>query len=76
MALDDKKDCEAFVQGYVHDGATVLQMQKYAHCVDILYPQTITEHQYLLLSSFGLLTIITMVLVAYLFKREKPSSGG
>lgn len=71
MAIDDEKDCQAFVQGYAHDSATVLQMKKYADCIDILHPQTLSENQYLLLSSFGLLVIITIFLVVYLVKREK-----
>jgi len=71
MAIDDKKDCQAFVQGYTHDSATVPQMKKYADCIDILHPQTLSENQYLLLSAFGLLVIVTIFFIVHLVKREK-----
>jgi len=58
MAIDDEKDCQAFVQGYTHDSATIPQMKKYADCIDILHPQTLSENDpvhsfvYLPFSSF------------------------
>jgi len=72
MAVADKKECQIFVQGYTHDNATVLDMKKYVHCIDILHPQTISEHQYLLLGGLGVLIIIaTVMLFVRLIKKEK-----
>jgi hypothetical protein len=37
------KSCAAYVAGYEHDKATQTEMQRYADCIGLLYPQPLSD---------------------------------
>jgi hypothetical protein len=37
------QSCKAWVAGYKHDKATQTEMQRYADCIGLLYPQPLSD---------------------------------
>ncbi|MDM7320670.1 MAG: hypothetical protein P3W91_002945 [Fervidobacterium sp.] len=52
-----KHECESFMDGYVHEIATTGDIQAYAECADLLYPQAESDY-----SGVAILFLISVVI--------------
>lgn len=67
-----RKACMAFVRGYEHDRATVIEMREYASCIDRLHPAQLEAGDLMVLKVVVAVLLIGVVLGV---RREWRNSG-